>query len=467
MDDNVIQVHPLLSQGKNEQLSIAIEEMIAKFDRSSEHLWRPYQELVCVRRVHEKLHKTTEPSSYAPLMVSIGPFHRGNESLKPMDECKLYYMSNILNRKREEHNVESIQVVFKELLLGNHQPRKQGVLEMMVVDGLFIIGIFQALTGTKLTDDKFLFHNIWGKNTLLWDLLLFENQIPMSVLERLFSLTAEKNKSKGMGFQEIALNSFKDNIELPRKINTVTKLQLELPGKGNKHLLDLVAKSLHPNPDPNNEMHVQINSSPWSLCTDLILSIKNALLLVVKYIIIFISPAPSSCHKLSGCVIPSATELARAGVSFKIGCDDGSFLDVKFSDGVMRIPHLQYFGSPYYMTSYAIFMDNLVSSEADVTLLRNQGIITHTLGSDEDVCNIFNKLCCDIYLKDDYYADIHKRVNLYYCDRWNFCKATLRSKYFDNPWAGIYLVAGTILLILSLIGTTIRLLEYILPKKAP
>ncbi|KAI3931682.1 hypothetical protein MKW92_003541, partial [Papaver armeniacum] len=129
----------------------------------------------------------------------------------------------------------------------------------------------------------------------------------------------------------------------------------------------------------------------------------------------------------------------------------------------------QYFdrnGSPYYMTSYAIFMDNLVSSAADVTLLRNQGIITHNLGSDDDVSNIFNKLCCDIYLKDDYYADIHKRVNIYYCDRWNFCKATLRSTYFDNPWAGIYMVAGTLLLILSLTGTIIRLLEYFKSKKA-
>ncbi|RZC89352.1 hypothetical protein C5167_029254 [Papaver somniferum] len=355
--DNRVLKHPLVPQAKNEQLSIPIEEMIAKFDRSSEHLWRPYQELICMRRVHEKLHKTTEPSSYAPLMVSI-------------EKVRQCYSETI--------NLES-----KEFI------------EMMVVDGLFIIGIFQALTGPKLIDDKFLFRNIRGKNTLLWDLLLIENQIPIYVLEHLLNRISEKN-SKGMTFREMALNSFKDHIELPRKLNNVTNLQQACLGEGNKHLLDLVAKSMHPDPHSNNEMHViQINSSPFSLCTDMITVLKNALLQVLKI------------------VIPSATELARAGVSFEIGCNDGSFLDVKFDNGVMKIPRLV----------------------VDVTLLRNQGIITHNLGSDDDVSNIFNKLCCDIYLKDDYYADIYNRVNIYYCDRWNFCKATLRSTYFDNPWA--------------------------------
>ncbi|KAI3847694.1 hypothetical protein MKX03_013616 [Papaver bracteatum] len=499
--DIEILVHPLLLKVKNEQLSIPIEEMIAKFDRSSEHVWRPFQELICIRRVHEKLHKMTDPSSYAPLLVSIGPFHWGKESLKEMEECKLHYMSNVLNRTREEHNFDSIQRVFKHCVesIGKMEEKirqsysetinleSKEFIEMMVVDGLFIIGIFQALTGTKLIDDKFLFHNIWAKNTLLWDLLLIENQIPMFVLERLFNLTAEKNKSKGVTFQGTALNLFKDNIELPRKINTVTKLQQGSLGEGNKHLLELVAKSMHPDPHPNNEMHiVQIHSSPFSMFTELTTTLKNALLQVFKYIIIFLSPTRSSCHKLSGSIIPSATELARAGVIFEIGPNDGSFLDVKFVDGVMTIPRLvvgintgrffrnliaseQYFdqnGSPYYMTSYAIFMDNLVSSAADVTLLRNQGIITHTLGTDDDVCNIFNNLCCDIYLKDDYYSDIHKRVNVYYCDRWNFCKATLSSKYFDNPWSGISLAAGSLFLILSLISVIIRLLEYIKPIKA-
>ncbi|XP_026437178.1 UPF0481 protein At3g47200-like [Papaver somniferum] len=499
--DNEILVHPLLPQPKSEQLSIPIEEMIAKFDRSSEHLWRPYQELICIRRVHEKLHKTTEPSSYAPLMISIGPFHRGKENLKAMEESKLHYMSTVLNQTREVHNVESIQKVFRNCVesIGKMEEKirqcysetikleSKEFIEMMVVDGLFIIGIFHALTGTKLIDDKFLSHNIWGKNTLLWDLLLMENQIPIFVLERLFNLTADhKNKQKGMSFQGVALYSFKDNIELPRKINTITKLHQASPGEGTKHLLDLIAKSMHPDTHPNNEHVVQIHSSPFSKCTELITMLKNAFLQVFKYIIIFIAPTPNSSHKLSGSVIPSATELARAGVTFEVGPDDGSFLDVKFDDGVITIPRLvvgintgrffrnliaseQYFdrnGSPYYMTSYAIFMDNLVSSAADVTLLRNQGIITHTLGTDDDVCNIFNKLCSDIYLKDDYYADIHKRVNIYYCDRWNFCKATLSRTYFDNPWAGIYMVAATLFLILSLIGVILRLLEYFKTKKA-
>ncbi|KAI3964704.1 hypothetical protein MKW92_003542, partial [Papaver armeniacum] len=141
--------HPSVPQAKNEQLSIPIEEMIAKFDRSSDHLWRPYQELICIRRVHEKLHKTTEPSSYAPLMVSIGPFHRGKEHLKEMEECKLHYMSNILNRTREVHNVESIQKVFRDCVesVGGMEEKirqcysetinlkSKEFIEMMVVDG--------------------------------------------------------------------------------------------------------------------------------------------------------------------------------------------------------------------------------------------------------------------------------------------------------------------------------------------
>ncbi|OVA01389.1 Protein of unknown function DUF247 [Macleaya cordata] len=160
------------------------------------------------------------------------------------------------------------------------------------------------------------------------------------------------------------------------------------------------------------------------------------------------------------------------GVKFKKGSTKGSFLDIKFNDGVFGIPPVIIQdqtdslsrnliaseqccdGHVTYMTSYAFFMDSLINSGDDVGLLRNQGIITNYLGDDEDVSVLFNSLiCCEVTLTDFYFAELCDQVNIYYKTRWHKWRATLKRDYFNNPWAILSVIADVVLLALTLIST--------------
>lgn len=96
--------------------------------------------------------------------------------------------------------------------------------------------------------------------------------------------------------------------------------------------------------------------------------------------------------------IPSATELHEAGVNLN-KLETGSFLDIKFNNGVIEISILKigdrsesYFrnliayeqyspnNSLKYVTDYVSFMEYLINSPKDVELLHRRGIIKNWLG---------------------------------------------------------------------------------------
>ncbi|KAF9588001.1 hypothetical protein IFM89_006880 [Coptis chinensis] len=46
-----------------------------------------------------------------------------------------------------------------------------------------------------------------------------------------------------------------------------------------------------------------------------------------------------------------------------------------------------------YFTNYVLLLDCLINTSSDVALLRECGIITSVMGSDEEVSKMINKLC--------------------------------------------------------------------------
>ncbi|KAI3838160.1 hypothetical protein MKW92_016895, partial [Papaver armeniacum] len=169
--------------------------------------------------------------------------------------------------------------------------------------------------------------------------------------------------------------------------------------------------------------------------------------------------------------LPSATELRLAGVTFKKGSAQGSFLDIKFSStGILEIPPLciydetdpllrnliaceQSYGGRYYITSYVTMMDFLINSADDVKLLRRKGIISNYLGCNEDVSDMFNKLCIGIVDGGDYYSNYISDINKFYKKRRHIWKATLKREYFKSPWATVSVLAAVLLIALTVIST--------------
>ena len=117
------------------------------------------------------------------------------------------------------------------------------------------------------------------------------------------------------------------------------------------------------------------------------------------------------------------------------------------------------------ITSYIIFMDNLIDSAEDVRYLHYCGIIEHWLGTDSEVADLFNRLCQEVAfdLQDSYLSELSNKVDHNYNRKWNVMKATLKHKYFNNPWAYFSFIAAVILLLLTLFQSFFTAYAYIKP----
>ncbi|KAF8392727.1 hypothetical protein HHK36_023076 [Tetracentron sinense] len=401
-------------------------------------------ETCCIYRVHEKFRKINK-NAYTPDTVAIGPFHRGEERLKAMEEHKLRYVRALLaqtttpDRKLEEcikamsRLEERARKCYSEPInLDSHE-----FLEMLLVDGLFIVELFCKSSNEVPTGrDDPIFNTVWGMPNIVRDMILIENQLPMFVLECLFNLTTVPSQG-GRSLTELALLFF--NSLMPRD-ESVLKKYSNCEGK---HVLDLIGNTFHNSPRKEEP-----------------------------------KPNSNQAWKFMPCVM----ELRRAGVKFKKGSMVGSFLDIKFSNGVLEIPPLliqdktetllrnliaseqSYNGHATYITSYAFLMDGLINSAEDVKFLRHQEIIMNYLGDDEDVSSLFNKLGNEVILLDFNYAGVCDQVNAYYKTRWNVWRAMLKRKYFHSPWAILSFIAAIVLLILTFTGALFSILSFLVHK---
>lgn len=180
-------------------------------------------------------------------------------------------------------------------------------------------------------------------------------------------------------------------------------------------------------------------------------------------------------------IIRSAMELHEAGIRFKKSKTQ-SLRDITFRSGVLRLPvvvvddtteslflNLMAFerlhvGAGNEVTSYVFFMDNIIDSAKDVSLLHSKGIIQNAVGSDKAVAKLFNHLSKDVTLDPNSSLDkVHRQVNQYSRQSWNEWRANLIHTYFRNPWAILSLVAAVFLLGLTVAQTFYSIYGYYKP----
>jgi hypothetical protein len=168
-------------------------------------------------------------------------------------------------------------------------------------------------------------------------------------------------------------------------------------------------------------------------------------------------------------LLPSATRLIEAGIKFKRGTSQ-SILDIKFEDGVLKIPPLIIDATTETVfrnlisyeqslpncddsfTSYAIFLDNLIITTKDMDILCESQIIDNWLNP-VDATQLFNKLYNDTACANYCYADLCGEVNRFRKRHWPRWRAVLVRNYFNTPWAVLSTSAAIILLILTLLQT--------------
>uniref|UniRef100_A0A6N2L1C3 Uncharacterized protein n=1 Tax=Salix viminalis TaxID=40686 RepID=A0A6N2L1C3_SALVM len=386
----------------------------------------------CIYRVPQPL-RNVNWKVYAPLLISIGPLHRGNKILEAMEKEKLKYLKKLTERdgmdeekmrdivisiRKEE---ERLRYCYSEKLKKTES--SDDFVEMILLDAVFIIQFF--LESNDDTDGP---KNFGPRMTfdIREDLMLLENQLPLFIIQEIYDRVYPRSHQP---FLDLATCYW-------RKYSFLKRVETSSGVEG---------------------------SSPWHF-TDLL---RDLMLSGATEPIYYIFNPPMLKY--------SAVMLRKAGVRFQVS-QNKCLVKIKFDNGVLEIPCLEIdhcferlvrnimaleqccYPSDAHICSYIKFMDHLIDSAEDVRLLVGKGIIVHTLGDDAAVSNMINSLCENIgdnYTCFDYtcFGDISGKLNDHHASLFNRAMATLLLVYFPNFWRGTATLAAALLLILTFIQT--------------
>lgn len=191
----------------------------------------------------------------------------------------------------------------------------------------------------------------------------------------------------------------------------------------------------------------------------------------------------SAVERLPAAVVKSASELSDAGVSFQANRGKKG---IYFEGGVLNLPLLRFDSGtePLFLnaiafeklhptagrevSSYVAFMQGLISCAKDVSILTSSHLIESSVGSDEAVANLMNKISKNVFF-DPYseLCEVRDLLNQYYAKKMKKLRRQLREwwrklmqTYFDNPWSILALLAATIILVLTLLQTIYTMKGY-------
>ncbi|TVU23972.1 hypothetical protein EJB05_26364, partial [Eragrostis curvula] len=431
-----------------------VEEKLSEADASVEvsGWWRHsiYRVPACI--------KDLNPKAYRPQAVSLGPFHHGDERLRPMEEHKRRALRHLLRRTgrplREfaaavEEVAEELHGAYRGLdavaaeWCGGDDEGGAKFLEMMVVDGCFLLEVMRAAGaasgGNFVGGDYAPNDPIFSRHGVLYvvpyirrDMLMLENQLPLLLLAKLLTVEAAK----------------------PANDDTVNRMVLRflspsppLPPAGaglGLHPLDVFRRSMLHGPyhTPENTTH----------------------------------HAPASDMD----IIRPATDLHEAGVRFKKSATD-SLHDIRFRRGVLSMPAMSiddatqctllnmmaferlHAGTGNDVTAYVFFMDNILRTAKDVALLDSTGIIQNAIGSDEAVAALFHgAVPSDAVIEpENALLAVHRRANAHCRRPWNVWRASIaRTTYFRSPTSVVTFVAASIVVLMIVVQTIFTVVSF-------
>ncbi|XP_015065879.1 UPF0481 protein At3g47200-like [Solanum pennellii] len=416
-----------------------------------------------------------DDKAYIPQIVSLGPYHHGKKRLRNMDRHKWRAVLQILKRTDQEIKmyidaVRELEEKARACYEGTIAMNSNEFVEMMVLDSCFVLELFRGVAGGfqhlgyARNDPVFAMRG--SMHSIQRDMIMIENQIPLFILDRLYGIQSDMPHEKGI-VARLALRFFDPLMptDEPLTKSDLTKLESSmgrsasfdpLADLAGLHCLDVFRRSLlqtGPKPTPRTWIKRWSHSSRVA-------------------------------DKRRQQMIHSVSELKEAGVKFKKRKTD-RFWDVKFKKGILKMPRLLihdgtkslflnliafeqcHLDCTNDITSYVIFLDNLIDSPEDVKYLHYCGIIEHWLGNDAEVADLFNRLCQEVVfdVNDSYLSQLSEQINRYYDHRWNAWRATLRHKYFNNPWAIISFAAAVILIIFTFAQTFYGVYGYYRPPQ--
>ncbi|OAY81989.1 UPF0481 protein [Ananas comosus] len=486
---------------------VDIDEVEASMTRELKYYWS-LGEILCsgtefclIYKVPEHI-READRSAYEPIILSVGPYHRGTPSLQAADKEKWNCLDYILKLNRGRRLLDYLQAVkeveqqarncySEEVRMGRQQ-----FLQMLLLDGCFVLVSLHGTTGIappapqqqqqqggEFAADENEQTGQWYTNYVMHDLLLLENQIPFFVVRRIYDVLAGKDAGAAapaegiVGYIEDVLSYYPRAIRRPDRPTEF------------HHLLHLCHMYFRPSPRPEHDECDRSGSAYF----------RRFLSFGRRYFRLCRrddgSDEKSDCDGQQMDLLQAsqqrwrrAAQYYEAGVEFRQkefdAAEPHSLLDVEFRDGVVEVPCLPIdentgslfrnfvaleqtcprFGNDF--TTYVIFMSQLISTPEDVALLAQRGVVVHQLRSDKEVSTLFTKLSRDVVFDFNcryYLKPIHRLVEAHYRSRLKRWMAWLRQKHFSNPWLGLAALAATVVLFCTAVQTLTAVFSYINP----
>ncbi|CAL4956390.1 unnamed protein product [Urochloa decumbens] len=316
----------------------------------------------------------------------------------------------------------------------------------------------------------------WYYSCAAHDLLLLENQIPFFVVKEIYNLFAG---------QETGTFTLADNISrfLEGLMPYYPKASLLDRPKNIHHLLHLFHMFFRPSQKAENSQYTR--KPKW--IGDFLPFGQRYSRLSKENMQETPTKRPTSLKSRKKAIRwRRAMHYYEAGIEFKRKELDKenphSLLDISFRDGVLEIPHLPVdqntsslfrnfvaleetcpqFGNDF--TAYVAFISQLISAAGDVTMLSKRGIIVHEMRSDEDASALLTKLGknVDFDLSCTHYLNkVCWMMEEHYQSRLNRWIAWLWHNHLSNPWLAVAVLAGTVVLLCTILQLLFALLAYV------
>ncbi|KAJ7013920.1 hypothetical protein NC653_003523 [Populus alba x Populus x berolinensis] len=412
---------------------------------------------------------STDPDSYAPQQLSLGPYHFSRLELHDMDTYKFSAAKrsqDLLQSLKFQDLVEQLMKLESKIRACYNKYlnlNSETLAWMMAIDASFLLEFLQvyALRGPKMLSEvssgmpHFLEYSYRKSscNAILRDIVMLENQIPLFTLRKVLEFRSLSLESADDMLYSMLMGSCKELSPFKTLVRLPVARVLE-----HAHLLDLLYHIIVPKVEESVNIPEEVkdhtkatqeNEEPSAESQNVSSSIDQ----------------PPLVEEIT---IPSVTQLSKCGVRFVPS--KGSISTINFdkktctfylptvsldvnSDVVLRnlvAYEASNASGPMVFTRYTELMNGIIDTEEDAKILRERGIILNHLKNDEEVANVWNGMSRSIRLTKVPFLDkAIEDVNKYHDGLFKVKVEKFMKQHVFSSWKLLTLLASILLLLLA------------------
>ncbi|KAK1428555.1 hypothetical protein QVD17_17391 [Tagetes erecta] len=326
------------------------------------------------------------PSSFKPRVVSIGPLHKKDENVQELEGRKTSYMIDLMHHTNSPQK-ETLKTCLEKVYLSMDQIKAcyiwtdtyddSEIAKMLVMDACFIL--HYILSYHFVAFEELDSGNAILRQSICYDLVLLENQIPFFIVDQIFQCIALKfipNTSLIELIHPILsdLNLFEadidtDNISISNTCHILSILhQCYKPQRNN-----------YPSHDYSSKIHSAVDLDMAGVCfkpnqnPTWVLGMEVKLPRVPCFFWCWSKPT----LRMPAMIVGDDSEfIFRNLMAYELSCTTSK-----------------------HITSYSYAIDMLVNNSKDVAKLVDSRVLLNFMGSNEEVANMINNLGRDVWFK--------------------------------------------------------------------